>query len=66
MKYIKQSAKNAFKQYLTTIREQLLVLFPVADDNTKAIYGLSFFTLKNTDNTNIKSDIIDITKSLWL
>lgn len=42
--YEKQSAKDAFKQYLTTIREQLLVLFPVADDNTTIINGRLFHT----------------------
>jgi len=42
--YTTQSAKDAFKQYLTTIREQLLVLFPVADDNTTIINGRLFHT----------------------
>ena len=42
--YEKQSAKDAFKQYLTTIREQLLILFPVADDNTTIINGRLFHT----------------------
>ena len=39
-----QSDKDAFKQYLTTVRKQLLVLFPVADDNTTIINGRLFHT----------------------
>ena len=42
--YKNQSARDAFKQYLTTIREQLLALFPVADDNTTIINGRLFHT----------------------
>lgn len=42
--YSAQSDKDAFKQYLTTIREQLLTLFPVADDNTTIINGRLFHT----------------------
>lgn len=39
-----QTPKDAFKQYLTTIREQLLSLFPVASDNTTIINGRLFHT----------------------
>lgn len=42
--YSTQSDKDAFRQYLTTVREQLLVLFPVADDNTTIINGRLFHT----------------------
>lgn len=42
--YTSQSAEDAFKQYLTTIRDQLLDLFPVADDNTTIINGRLFHT----------------------
>lgn len=42
--YAKQSDKDAFKLYLTTVREQLLALFPVADDNTTIINGRLFHT----------------------
>lgn len=42
--YANQSDKDAFKQYLTTVREQLLLLFPVADDNTTIINGRLFHT----------------------
>ena len=42
--YAEQTAKDAFKQYLTTIRAQLLLLFPVADDNTTIINGRLFHT----------------------
>lgn len=42
--YCKQSDKDAFKQYLTTVREQLLKLFPVAPDNTTIINGRLFHT----------------------
>lgn len=42
--YSEQSDKDAFKQYLTTIRKQLLLLFPVADDNTSIINGRLFHT----------------------
>lgn len=42
--YATQSDKDAFKQYLTTIREQLLYLFPISDDNTSIINGRLFHT----------------------
>ena len=42
--YKTHSDKDAFKQYLTTVREQLLVLFPVAEDNTTIINGRLFHT----------------------
>lgn len=42
--YSKQSDKDAFKQYLTTVREQLLILFPIANDNTTIINGRLFHT----------------------
>ena len=42
--YVKQSAKDSFKQYLTTVREKLLELFPIADDNTTIINGRLFHT----------------------
>ncbi len=42
--YSYQSDKDAFRQYLTTVRGQLLVLFPVADDNTTIINGRLFHT----------------------
>ena len=42
--YATQSDKDAFKQYLTTVREQLLSLFPVANDNTSIINGRLFHT----------------------
>ncbi len=42
--YSTQTAKDAFKQYLTTVREQLLILFPVASDNTTIINGRLFHT----------------------
>lgn len=42
--YTTQSDKDAFKQYLTTVREQLLVLFPIADDSTTIINGRLFHT----------------------
>lgn len=42
--YSTQSAKDAFKQYLTTVREQLISLFPVAVDNTTIINGRLFHT----------------------
>ena len=42
--YKEYSDKDAFKQYLTTVREQLLVLFPVAEDNTTIINGRLFHT----------------------
>lgn len=42
--YTSQSGKDAFKQYLTTVRQQLLLLFPVADDNTTIINGRLFHT----------------------
>lgn len=42
--YTTQTDKDAFKQYLTTVREQLLVLFPVAEDNTTIINGRLFHT----------------------
>ena len=42
--YKTHSDRDAFKQYLTTVREQLLVLFPVAEDNTTIINGRLFHT----------------------
>lgn len=39
-----QGSKNAFRQYLTTIRNQLLTLFPTAEDNTTIINGRLFHT----------------------
>lgn len=42
--YSTQSDKDAFKQYLTTVREQLISLFPVAADNTTIINGRLFHT----------------------
>lgn len=42
--YTQQSDKDAFKMYLTTVREQLLLLFPIADDNTTIINGRLFHT----------------------
>lgn len=42
--YTSQSDKDAFKQYLTTVREHLLTLFPIADDNTTIINGRLFHT----------------------
>ena len=42
--YCTQSNKDAFKQYLTTVRQQLLMLFPIADDNTTIINGRLFHT----------------------
>lgn len=42
--YSKQSEKDAFKQYLTTVRQQLLTLFPLAEDNTTIINGRLFHT----------------------
>lgn len=42
--YSSQSSKDAFKQYLTTVRQQLLLLFPIADDNTTIINGRLFHT----------------------
>ena len=42
--YITQNDKDAFRQYLTTVREELLVLFPVANDNTTIINGRLFHT----------------------
>ena len=42
--YCKQSNKDAFKQYLTTVRQQLLLLFPIAEDNTTIINGRLFHT----------------------
>ncbi len=40
-----ESAKDAFKQYLTTIRDKLLELFPINDiDNTSIINGRIFHT----------------------
>lgn len=49
--YVEQSDKDAFKQYLTTVREQLLDLFPIADDDTSIINGRLFHTqLDNMGN----------------
>lgn len=42
--YVTQGDRDAFKQYLTTVREQLLDLFPIADDNTTIINGRLFHT----------------------
>lgn len=42
--YSSQSSKDAFNQYLTTVRQQLLLLFPTADDNTTIINGRLFHT----------------------
>lgn len=42
--YGTQSSKVAFNQYLTTVRRQLLLLFPIADDNTTIINGRLFHT----------------------
>lgn len=42
--YSTQSSKDAFNQYLTTVRQQLLLLFPTADDNTTIINGRLFHT----------------------
>ncbi|MDF2988300.1 MAG: methylase [Eubacterium sp.] len=42
--YSTQNDKDAFKQYLSTVREQLLSLFPIADDNTSIINGRLFHT----------------------
>lgn len=42
--YSTQSSKDAFNQYLTTVRQQLLLLFPIADDNTTIINGRLFHT----------------------
>lgn len=42
--YSTQSNKDAFNQYLTTVRQQLLLLFPTADDNTTIINGRLFHT----------------------
>lgn len=43
--YTDESAKDAFKQYLTTIREKLLELFPInKKDNTSIINGRIFHT----------------------
>ena len=39
-----QSDRDAFIQYLTTVREKLLRLFPVADDDTTIINGRLFHT----------------------
>ena len=43
--YKEESAKDAFKQYLTTIRDKLLELFPINQaDNTSIINGRIFHT----------------------
>lgn len=43
--YKEESARDAFKQYLTTIRDKLLELFPInPDDNTSIINGRIFHT----------------------
>lgn len=42
--YNTQSSKDAFNQYLTTVRQHLLLLFPIADDNTTIINGRLFHT----------------------
>jgi type I restriction enzyme M protein len=43
--YAEESAKDAFKLYLTTIREKILELFPVnKNDNTSIINGRIFHT----------------------
>lgn len=43
--YKDETAKDAFKQYLTTIRERLLELFPInPNDNTSIINGRIFHT----------------------
>ncbi len=42
--YSTQNAKDAFRQYLTTVRQQLLLLFPIAEDNTTIINGRLFHT----------------------
>ena len=54
--YSSQTAKDAFKQYLTTIREQLLSLFPVAADNTTIINGRLFHTQVDEMNNPIIID----------
>lgn len=42
--YQEQSAKDAFMMYLTTIRDQLIKLFPLANDSTTNINGRIFHT----------------------
>ncbi len=42
--YQEQSAKDAFMMYLTTIRDQLIKLFPLANDSTTIINGRIFHT----------------------
>lgn len=42
--YSSQSDKDAFRVYLTTVRDQLLKLFPIAKDNTTIINGRLFHT----------------------
>ena len=42
--YQDQSAKDAFMMYLTTIRDQLIKLFPLANDSTTIINGRIFHT----------------------
>lgn len=43
--YKEQGGRDAFKQYLTTVREQLLALFPInPTDNTTIINGRLFHT----------------------
>lgn len=43
----KQGNRDAFRQYLTTVRSKLLELFPVAEDNTSIINGRLFHTQIN-------------------
>lgn len=42
--YLSQSPRIAFNQYLTTVREEMLKLFPIAADNTTIINGRLFHT----------------------
>ena len=42
--YQEQSAKDAFMMYLTTIRDKLIKLFPLANDSTTIINGRIFHT----------------------
>ena len=42
--YQEQSAKDAFMMYLTTIRDHLIKLFPLANDSTTIINGRIFHT----------------------
>lgn len=41
---MEQGNRDAFCQYLTTVRQKLLQLFPIADDNTSIINGRLFHT----------------------